>query len=67
MMIMKKEVKGCCKIVHAQTVLPLDLLNELLEKTGEKTTKDALYKAVVHYLECPIAGGGDEKSEEEGN
>jgi len=41
------------KIVHAQTVLPEDVLEELKRKTGEMTTKDALAKAVEHYLTCP--------------
>jgi diphthamide synthase (EF-2-diphthine--ammonia ligase) len=40
------------KIVHAQTVLTdLDLAS-LKMKTGEETTKDALAKAVQHYLDC---------------
>jgi len=39
--------------VHAQTVLPEDVLEELKKKTGEMTTKDALAKAVEHYLTCP--------------
>jgi len=38
--------------VHAQTVLTdLDLAS-LKMKAGEETTKDALAKAVQHYLEC---------------
>ncbi len=41
------------KIVHAQTVLPEDILNELKKKTGEGATKDAIAKAVDHYLMCP--------------
>ncbi|ADC66665.1 conserved hypothetical protein [Ferroglobus placidus DSM 10642] len=41
------------KIVHAQTVLPEDVLNELKKKTGESATKDAIAKAVEHYLMCP--------------
>jgi len=41
------------KIVHAQTVLPLDVLEELKKKTGETATKDALAKAIEHYLLCP--------------
>ncbi len=42
--------------VYAQTVLTEDMLKELKRKTGEVSTKDALYKAVVHYLKCPNAG-----------
>jgi len=41
------------RIVHAQTVLPEEVLEELKRKTGEMTTKDALAKAVEHYLICP--------------
>ncbi|MET1124869.1 MAG: DUF5371 family protein [Archaeoglobaceae archaeon] len=41
------------KIVHAQTVLPVEVLEELKKKTGESATKDAIAKAVEHYLRCP--------------
>ncbi len=41
------------KIVHAQTVLPENVLDELKKKTGESATKDAIAKAVEHYLMCP--------------
>jgi hypothetical protein len=41
------------KIVHAQTVLPESILEELKKKTGESATKDAIAKAVDHYLMCP--------------
>lgn len=40
------------KIVHAQTLLSEEMLHELKEKSGEKATKDAITKAVDHYLEC---------------
>ncbi len=40
------------KIVHAQTVLSESSLSELKKKTGENATKDAIYKAVEHYLMC---------------
>lgn len=40
------------KIVHAQTVLSESALSELKKKTGENATKDAIYKAVEHYLMC---------------
>ncbi len=43
------------KIVHAQTLLPEDILKDLKEKTGEEATKDALAKAIDHYLICPYA------------
>lgn len=40
------------KIVHAQTVLAVDDIEALKVKTGELNTKDALAKAIQHYLEC---------------
>ena len=40
------------KIMHAQTVLTTDDIEALKQKTGESSTKDALAKAVTHYLEC---------------
>jgi rRNA-processing protein FCF1 len=40
------------KIVHAQTVLPEHVLEELKKKSGEDATKEAIAKAVEHYLKC---------------
>jgi hypothetical protein len=40
------------KIVHVQTVLVVEDIEALKIKTGEPNTKDALAKAVQHYLEC---------------
>jgi hypothetical protein len=40
------------KIMHVQTVLMVDEIEALKKKTGESSTKDALAKAVHHYLEC---------------
>ena len=40
------------KIVHAKTVLAVDDIEALKVKTGELNTKDALAKAIQHYLEC---------------
>jgi len=39
-------------IMHVQTVLMVEDIEALKEKTGEPNTKDALAKAVQHYLEC---------------
>jgi len=47
------------KIMHAQTVMTDDDLASLKVKTGEKNTKDALAKAVQHYLECEYVEVGD--------
>ena len=40
------------KIMHVQTVLMVDDIEALKVKTGESSTKDALAKAVQHYLDC---------------
>lgn len=45
------------KIVYVQTVLNEEELEELKKKTGEHTTKEALRKAVEHYLSCPEVKG----------
>ncbi len=38
--------------MHVQTVLMVEDIDALKAKTGETNTKDALAKAVSHYLEC---------------
>ena len=43
------------KIVHVQSVLPEDVIIALKIKTGEPSTKDAISKAVYHYLDCQEA------------
>lgn len=40
------------KIMHVQTVLMVEDIEALKTKTGETSTKDALAKAVSHFLEC---------------
>lgn len=40
------------KIVHVQSVLPLEDIIALKEKTGEESIKEAISTAVYHYLEC---------------
>jgi hypothetical protein len=40
------------KIMHVQSVLPERTVIELKIKTGESSTKEAISKAVYHYLEC---------------
>ncbi|RLI76616.1 hypothetical protein DRP05_12565 [Archaeoglobales archaeon] len=44
-----------------QTVLPEETILELKEVSGEKTVKNALFKAIIHYLECPEAGSEEGK------
>jgi hypothetical protein len=46
------------KIMHVQTVLVVDDIEALKLKTGEPNTKDALAKAVQHYLECEYKRSG---------
>ena len=40
------------KIKHVGIVLMEDDFEALKSKTGESTTKEAITKAVTHYLEC---------------
>jgi hypothetical protein len=40
------------KIVHVQTVMPLDDLFALRKKTCESSNKEAISKAIYHYLKC---------------
>lgn len=43
------------KLVHVQTIIEEERLVELKERTGEHATKDALSKAIDHYLVCENA------------
>ncbi len=45
--------------MHVQTVLTVDDIEALKRKTGESSTKDALDKAVQHYLECEYTQAED--------
>lgn len=47
------------RIVHVQTVLTEEVLEQLKKKSGEKTTKDALNRAVEHYLRCDLSTEND--------
>ncbi len=40
------------KIVHVQSVLPQEDVIALKEKSGESSIKEAVSKAVYHYLKC---------------
>jgi hypothetical protein len=40
------------KIVHVQSVLPQEDVVALKEKAGESSIKEAISKAVYHYLKC---------------
>jgi len=48
------------KLLHVQTILKEEDLEALKKKSGHRTTKDALYEAVMHYLKCPFAGKEDD-------
>ncbi len=47
------------KIMHVQTVLTEEDIEALKQKTGETSTKEALIKAVSHYLECEYTQAED--------
>jgi hypothetical protein len=47
------------KIMHVQTVLTEEDIEALKQKTGETSTKEALTKAVSHYLECEYTQAED--------
>ena len=40
------------KIVHIQSVLPYEDTMALKVKTGESSIKEAISKAIYHYLKC---------------
>ncbi len=40
------------KIIHVQSVLPYYITMALKEKTGESSTKEAISKAIYHFLNC---------------
>jgi hypothetical protein len=41
------------KLINVYIPLPEDIIEALKAKSGEYTIKDALAKAVYHYLDCP--------------
>ncbi len=40
------------KFVHVQSVLPYEDVIALKQKSGESSIKEAIAKAVYHYLKC---------------
>ncbi len=42
------------KFVHVQSVLPREDIIALKHKTGEASIKDAISKAIYHYLKCDL-------------
>lgn len=43
------------RFVHVQSLLPQEDVIALKNKTGESSVKDAIAKAVYHYLRCDLA------------
>jgi hypothetical protein len=41
------------KVIYAETILPENILRELMKRTGAKTVEEAVIMAVEHYLACP--------------
>lgn len=42
------------KFIHVQSVLPQEDIIALKDKTGESSIKEAISKAVYHYLICDL-------------
>jgi len=49
------------RFVIGTTKISEEKLNKLKEKTGELTTKEALARAVEHYLSCHETDNGQEE------
>ena len=52
--ILKIESDNNTKLIHVQSVLPQEDIMALKEKTGESSIKEAISKAVYHYLICDL-------------
>lgn len=48
------------KIVHIQSVLPQEIVIALKQKSGESSVKEAISKAVYHYLKCGLVHENEE-------
>lgn len=46
------------KILHVQSVLPYEITLALKAKTKETSNKEALSKAIYHFLNCRESDGG---------
>ena len=61
MLTLYKNVIGGCtmsvtltdRLIQVYVPLPEDIIEALKAKSGECTIKDALAKAIYHYLNCP--------------
>ena len=47
------------RVEYVQTVLTEKEIQKLLEKAETKSKKDALRKAVLHYINCPYEVSND--------
>lgn len=50
------------KIVHVQSVLPYEDTIALKAKTGESSIKEAISKAIYHFLKCQNSDGDKRKN-----
>ncbi len=48
------------KIVHIQSVLPQEDVIALKAKSGESSIKEAISKAIYHYLKCDLVNKNEE-------
>lgn len=48
------------KFIHVQSVLPQKDVIALKEKSGESSVKEAIARAVYHYLKCELANKDEE-------
>ncbi len=48
------------KAIFVQSVLPLEDVIALKQKSGESSIKEAIAKAVYHYLKCDLANKDEE-------
>ncbi len=51
------------KFVHVQSVLPQEDVIALKQKSGEASIKEAISKAVYHYLKCDKVFENEESDE----
>jgi len=51
------------KFVHVQSVLPQEIVIALKQKSGESSIKEAISKAVYHYLKCDLVHENEDRGE----
>ena len=52
------------KLVHVQSVLPQEDVIALKEKTRESSIKEAISKAIYHYLTCNLVNEDKDTNED---